>query len=85
MFHSNHFLGLFLRVGIILFAMAPLRAGIDARMLRYPDVSREQISFVYAGDIWVVSREGGRAHRLSSPPRGRNISALLARRFPAGL
>ena len=51
MFHSNHFLGLFLRVGIILFAMAPLRAGIDARMLRYPDVSREQISFVYAGDI----------------------------------
>ena len=28
-----------------------LRAGIDARMLRYPDVSREQISFVYAGDI----------------------------------
>ena len=45
-----------------------LRAGIDARMLRYPDVSREQISFVYAGDIWVVSREGGRAHRLSSPP-----------------
>ena len=27
--------------------------GIDARMLRYPDVSATQIVFSYAGDIWV--------------------------------
>src|SRR5882672_11526248 len=41
--------------------------GIDARMLRYPDVSAGQIAFVYAGDIWVVPKSGGEALRLSSP------------------
>jgi tricorn protease len=42
-------------------------AQIDARMLRYPAVSRTQIAFVYAGDIWTVPRAGGTAVRLSSP------------------
>lgn len=42
-------------------------AQIDARMLRYPDVSATHITFVYAGDIWVVARAGGLASRLSSP------------------
>src|SRR5215207_8290496 len=41
--------------------------GVDARMLRYPDVSATQITFVYAGDIWVVPKTGGVAVRLSSP------------------
>ncbi|MFQ5739078.1 MAG: PDZ domain-containing protein [Acidobacteriota bacterium] len=41
---------------------------VDARLLREPDVSATQITFVYAGDIWVVSKGGGIAHRLSSPP-----------------
>jgi len=40
---------------------------IDARMMRYPDVSVTQIAFVYAGDIWVVPKSGGVATRLSSP------------------
>ncbi len=43
-------------------------AGVDARLMRYPDVSAERIAFVYAGDIWVVDRDGGPASRLSSPP-----------------
>src|SRR6266850_820306 len=41
--------------------------GVDARMLRYPDVSATQIAFVYAGDIWVAPKTGGEAQRLSSP------------------
>jgi tricorn protease len=41
--------------------------GVDARMLRYPDVSATQIAFVYAGDIWVAPKTGGPALRLSSP------------------
>ncbi len=40
---------------------------IDARMMRYPDVSATQIAFVYAGDIWVAPKAGGVATRLSSP------------------
>jgi tricorn protease len=42
-------------------------AEVDARMLRYPDVSETHIAFVYAGDIWLVAKGGGTAHRLSSP------------------
>jgi tricorn protease len=41
--------------------------GVNARMLRYPDVSATQIAFVYAGDIWVAPKSGGPAMRLSSP------------------
>jgi tricorn protease len=41
--------------------------GVNARMLRYPDVSATQIAFVYAGDIWVAPKTGGAAMRLSSP------------------
>ena len=40
---------------------------IDARMFRYPAVSKDRIAFVYAGDIWVVPKAGGMAVRLSSP------------------
>ncbi|WP_462253700.1 S41 family peptidase [Ekhidna sp.] len=42
-------------------------AQINARMLREPDVSETTIAFVYAGDIWVVPKEGGTANKLSSP------------------
>src|SRR5512144_472195 len=40
---------------------------IDARMFRYPAVSKERIAFVYAGDIWIAPKAGGNAVRLSSP------------------
>lgn len=43
-------------------------AQIDARMLRYPAVSKSQIAFVYAGDIWLVAKGGGTAVRLTSSP-----------------
>lgn len=47
-------------------------AQVDARMFRYPDVSATHIAFVYAGDIWIVPKTGGTAHRLSSP-RGEEL------------
>jgi tricorn protease len=33
-------------------------------LLQSPTVSRTQIAFVYGGDIWIASREGGEARRL---------------------
>ncbi len=74
----------FRSVGAVLLAAAGLTAiaqpatngpgphRIDARMMRYPDVSATQIAFVYAGDIWVAPRAGGEAVRLSSP-RGEEL------------
>lgn len=49
-----------------LFCGTFLSAQIDARLFRYPDVSPTQISFVYGGDIWIVSKGGGTANRLTS-------------------
>ena len=38
-----------------------------AGMLRYPDISASEIVFVYANDLWIVSRDGGPARPLASP------------------
>ena len=54
-------------VGVLLFVAGAANAQIDARLLRQPDVSATEIAFVYGGDIWVVSKEGGVAQRLSTP------------------
>lgn len=51
----------------LVLAALPARAQVDARLLRHPDVSETQITFVYAGDVWVAPKAGGTAHRLSSP------------------
>ena len=44
-----------------------LSAQVSARLMRFPDVSETQIVFSYGNDIWIVSKEGGVANRLSSP------------------
>ena len=38
-----------------------------AGMLRFPDISADEIVFVYANDLWIVPREGGLARPLASP------------------
>lgn len=38
----------------------------DARLLRQPHIHENRVVFVYAGDIWVVSAEGGQARKLTS-------------------
>ena len=52
----------------------------DALMLRFPDVSADKIVFAYAGDLWIVEKQGGIARRLSSPPG----SELFPRFSPDG-
>jgi len=41
-------------------------SGQGTRLLRHPTVSRELIAFEYGGDLWVVSRNGGQARRVTS-------------------
>jgi len=60
---------------IALFFAASAHAQIDARMLREPDVSNNQVAFVYAGDIWVASKlevlpSGLPRQKERSPGRG---------------
>ena len=46
-------------------------AQINAKLMRYMDVSDTQITFVYGGDIWIVSKDGGMesAKATDMPPR----------------
>src|SRR5258708_6920263 len=71
---SSHPMKLPLYLGLAALAVSPLRADdapvpaqIDARMLQMPAVSKSQLAFVYAGNIWVAPKSGGTALRLSSP------------------
>ena len=66
------------------FFVISLIAQTDAGLYRYPDVSKTQIVFTYANDLWVIPKEGGEAIKLSSPagvesfpkfsPDGKNIA-----------
>ena len=50
----------------LLFLFQGAMALEDARLMRYPHISGDQIVFVYAGDLWTVSADGGDARRLTS-------------------
>ncbi|HKK22007.1 MAG TPA: S41 family peptidase [candidate division Zixibacteria bacterium] len=55
---------------LTLICLLTLSAGLvtaeEARLLRYPDVSKDKIVFVYAGDLYTAPRTGGQATRLTS-------------------
>ncbi len=64
---------------VLLFAVASMFPRSTAAqsnpplLLRFPTVSKTQIVFNYADDLWIVGREGGEARRLTS---GIGIEAL---------
>jgi tricorn protease len=56
-----------LALAVVCLLLSTLCLAADAPLLlRKPAVSRTQIAFSYAGDLWVVSREGGEARRLTT-------------------
>src|ERR1044072_2653174 len=57
-------LGLFL----LLLCISTSIQAQGTRLLRHPTVSRDSVAFEYAGDLWIVSRSGGSARRLTSTP-----------------
>ena len=53
---------------VALFAVCSAFGQINAKLMRYMDVSDSQIVFVYGGDIWVVAKEGGTAFQVTNSP-----------------
>lgn len=51
---------------VLLFALAPIHAGEKPLLLQKPTISSTHIAFSFAGDLWLVPREGGDARRLTS-------------------
>jgi len=47
-------------------AAAFAQTDLGTRMLRYPDIHKDKIVFVYGGDLWLAGVEGGAARRLTS-------------------
>jgi tricorn protease len=58
---------------ISLFSQLGLAQSAPPLLLRFPTVSKTQIVFNYANDLWMVTRDGGDARRLTS---GLGIEAL---------
>ena len=54
------------RLAIVALVSLPVIAIAQTRMLRSPTVSKTQIAFAYANNIWTVDRAGGAARRLTS-------------------
>ena len=56
------------------FAMFLAGAGLiaqqapEGRLLRFPDIHGGKVAFVYGGDIWLVSVQGGAARRITADP-----------------
>lgn len=56
-------------ISVLLIAFSSSSFGqINAKLMRYVDVSETQICFVYGGDIWVVDKNGGTATQLTNSP-----------------
>ena len=66
----SHFAPIALVLGALLpvsaFAQAASVAAPAPLLLRHPSLSQDRIAFLYADDIWTVSRNGGEAERLTS-------------------
>jgi tricorn protease len=63
----------FLLVALLAIAVCGFAADPKVPLLfQTPTLSATQIAFVYGGDIWIVGRSGGEAHRLVT---GRNLES----------
>ena len=64
----NRWSDLFCRAGAVACLVAGLTSaqGAEPLLLRHPSLSQDKIAFLYADDVWTVSREGGEARRLTS-------------------
>jgi tricorn protease len=49
-------------------AAAQRTAVQETKLMRFPDISRDLVVFVYAEDLWTVPRAGGQARRLTAHP-----------------
>lgn len=45
---------------------SPQAAEEETRLLRYPDISGQNVVFCYGGDLWLSSVDGGQARRLTA-------------------
>jgi tricorn protease len=52
--------------------MMSAQEALEGRLLRFPDIYKDKIAFMYGGDLWLASSAGGTARRVTSHP-GREL------------
>jgi len=57
---------------LICSALALAQEPQEGRLMRFPDIYKDKIVFVYGGDLWLASTSGGVARRITSNP-GREL------------
>jgi len=57
----------------VLLAATCAAAGGQSQLFQQPSLSAAHIVFHYAGDLWIVNRDGGEARRLTSAPGQENM------------
>ena len=53
---------------LLLWGMAATHASAQTKLLRFPDIHGDRVTFSYAGDLWLASSAGGAATRLTAHP-----------------
>ena len=56
-----------LTVGVLA-TLTAMPSDAQTKLLRFPDVHGDRVVFVYAGDLWTASTDGGTATRLTAHP-----------------
>ncbi len=69
-------LTLLILISVLAAVPAPAVDVADTRLLAQPSCSSEQVVFLYAGDVWIASLDGGRARRLTSHPGEETLPCL---------
>jgi tricorn protease len=54
-------------ISFLFFIYTPTSAQVSGSLMQHPDISSTQITFIYGDDVWIASKNGGNASRLSSP------------------
>src|SRR5215471_6952573 len=71
MIQARKWLALFVAITAIAIS-AQAQDSQESRLLRFPDIYKDKVAFVYGGDIWLASTSGGIARRITSHP-GREL------------
>src|SRR5690242_17774310 len=71
MIQARKWLALFVAITAIAIS-AQAQESQESRLLRFPDIYKDKVAFVYGGDIWLASASGGVARRITSHP-GREL------------
>ena len=73
MIPATKWLAVFVFASIVITSVAAsAQESQEGRLMRFPDIYKDKVAFVYGGDIWLASTSGGVARRITAS-QGREL------------